>query len=84
MVHPKIPLLHNALPLAAAILLVGIMGLTVLFGYEYDQENDALRNSLNVQTSLAQLFSTVRDAEAANRGFLLTGDEDYLTYIRRR
>lgn len=78
MVHPKIPLLHNALPLAAAILLVGIMGLTVLFGYEYDQENDALRNSLNVQTSLAQLFSTVRDAEAANRGFLLTGDQDYL------
>lgn len=83
MVHPKIPLLHNVLPLAAAILLVGIMGLTVLLGYKYDQESDALRNSLNVQTSLARLFSTVRDAEAANRGFLLTGDETYLDVYQK-
>lgn len=78
MVRTRIPPLHNLLPLISAILLVAIMGLMVLLGYEYEEETSSLRSSLEVQKSLAELFSTIQEAELGNRGFLLTGDEVHL------
>ncbi len=83
MLHPTIPRLHTVLPLIAAVLLAGVIGLTVFLSYEYTEETSSLRNGLEVQKNLAQLLSAVQDAEADSRGFLLTGDNFYLEFYRK-
>lgn len=39
----------------------------------------ALQQSYRVQVQLQNLFSLIQDAEASQRGYVLTGDESYLT-----
>ena len=66
------------LPEIAAVLLAAVIGATVWLGYEYRQEVAAVQRTLEVEKNLSRLLSTVQDAETGTRGFLLTGDEDYL------
>ena len=50
---------------------------------EYRQQSDAVQHTLEVKNSLAQLLSTLQDAETGQRGFLLTGDDAFLQpYVR--
>jgi signal transduction histidine kinase/ActR/RegA family two-component response regulator len=66
------------LPEIAAVLLAAVIGATAWLGFEYRQEVAAVQHTLEVEKNLSRLLSTIQDAETGNRGFLLTGDDEYL------
>ena len=72
------PWIISQLPVVAGALLAIVIGLMAILGLEYRQEVGAVQHTLEVEKRLSQLLSTIQEAEASNRGFLLTGDETYL------
>ena len=65
-------------PEIAGILILLSAVATAMCVVEYRQQSDAVQHTLEVKNSLAQLLSTLQDAETGQRGFLLTGDDAFL------
>ncbi len=72
------PWIINQLPIVAGALLAVVVGLMVFLGLEYRLEVGAVQRTLEVEKRLSRLLSSIQQAEASNRDFLLTGDETYL------
>ena len=65
-------------PDAMGVALALVIGALAWIVIEHQQAVKAVQHSLDVETEIYTLLSTVQDAETGNRGFLLTGDEEYL------
>ena len=66
--------------MAATILLVGAVGLLTEFEFTNTrQARIMVRHTYEVITTVDELRIAVRAAESGQRGYLLTGREDYLT-----
>lgn len=77
------PLL-GAAALAAGFLLLLISSLTSIAVFEKRMaQSESVRQSMAIQTRLADLLSTMQDAETGQRGYLLTGDQSYLAPFER-
>ena len=61
------------------VLLVAIFGAVMYFTAELQRAAADLRRNFAITTSLLELLATVQDAETGQRGFLLTGEDNYLT-----
>ena len=68
--------LSAALGVALVILLVGVASLYAL--YESSKASDAVQHSEEVRSQLERALTTVVNAEAGHRGYLLTHDSTYL------
>src|SRR5262245_26185913 len=66
------------IPEIAGILILLSAIATAMCVSEYRQQSDAVQHALEVKNALAQLLSTLQDAETGQRGFLLTGDDAFL------
>jgi signal transduction histidine kinase len=72
------------LPVIAGFCLLALAGLAAIAGgFTAAQADRSSTHSLEVRQVDARLFSAVQDAETGQRGFLLTGDPDYLTPFTR-
>lgn len=77
------PLL-GAAALVAGFLLLLISALTSITAFERRiTQSNSVRQSMSIQTRLADLLSTMQDAETGQRGYLLTGDPAYLAPFER-
>ena len=63
----------------AAIILVAMVGMFLRDWAEYRRASADADRTREILNSVQRLFSTVQDAETGQRGFLLTGEERYLT-----
>ncbi|HZC17601.1 MAG TPA: CHASE3 domain-containing protein [Caulobacteraceae bacterium] len=71
-------------PVVVAFCLLALAGLAAVAGVFTAQRADQRSaHSLQVRQVNARLFSAVQDAETGQRGFLLTGDPDYLAPFTR-
>ena len=69
----------NILVMAATILLVGVVGLLTWMQFTNGRQAQFLvRHTNEVITAVDELRIAVRSAETSQRGYLLTGREDYL------
>ena len=67
------------LPLAIGfLLLLGVVAALTWFGVQRGMANAAVQRTLEVELRLSQILSLMQDAETGQRGYLLTGDENYL------
>jgi signal transduction histidine kinase/CheY-like chemotaxis protein len=74
----------SAAALAACFLLLLISALTSITAFERRlAQSEGVRESMAIQTRLADLLSMMQDAETGQRGYLLTGDPIYLTPFDR-
>ncbi len=64
--------------LAATSLLLASIGLTYWAGVQALKSTRTLANQQSVIQHVDRLFSTLKDAETGQRGYLLTGEESYL------
>ncbi len=62
----------------AALILLGMAGMFFRNWTEYRRASAKSDHSREVLNSVQRLFSTVQDAETGQRGYLLTGEEQYL------
>lgn len=62
---------------------LGGIGLGVVVWENLSRTFEASVESANFRRSLREVFSALQDAETGERGFLLSGDEDYLTPFQR-
>src|SRR5882724_963287 len=62
----------------AALILLGMVGMFFRNWTEYRRASLRSDHSREILESVQRLFSTVQDAETGQRGFLLTGEEQYL------
>jgi signal transduction histidine kinase len=70
-------------PLAIACgLLIFIAGSSVYLAKSSQARGELVNSALRVETQIWYLLSTVRIAESGQRGYLLTGDPDYLDSYR--
>ena len=69
--------------LAAVILVAGSMIVTYQIGLVVLKAERRMSVQLTILNQLADLESTVKDAETSQRGFLLTGEELYMEPFRR-
>jgi signal transduction histidine kinase len=60
------------------VLLLIACGLAVLASANSRRASDLVNRSMSIRHAIVQLFGEVRDAEMARRGYLLTGDPEYL------
>jgi PAS domain S-box-containing protein len=71
-----------ALMLASSLLLA-IVGLLAWFDFESSREAEArVEHTYRVLNASELLFSTIQDADARQRGYLLTGEQQYLDRYR--
>lgn len=78
------PRLWRNLVVACLIPLL-LAGLTLWFASEYRraaQTNDAVYQSFRRQLAIESVFSAVQDAETGQRGYVITGDPDFLEPYR--
>ncbi|HEY3819415.1 MAG TPA: CHASE3 domain-containing protein [Polyangiaceae bacterium] len=69
----------------AALLLVGTLGLSIFTSRRFAASSDRVDHTMVVQVTVARLYGTLLQAEAGQRGYLLTGRRDYLEpYSRAR
>ena len=61
------------------LLLVPVVAALAWIVIETKQANDLVVHTLEVETEISDLMTSVQAAESGNRGFLLTGDENYLS-----
>ena len=62
----------------AVVLLVAVAAGAAALAVQYGNRAYWVRHTLEVETGLADLVAAVQDAEIAQRGYLLTGDEAQL------
>ncbi len=67
------------LPVNAGLLFVVAVAITIAVGIVYQTQLDLVRRTHEVARETAQFLSTMQDAELGQRGYLLTGDDIYLT-----
>lgn len=60
------------------ILLFIIIGITVWISFKSDDASKWVLHTHDVKNTLSRVLSTLQDAETGQRGFLLTGDNNYL------
>ncbi|HUC21070.1 MAG TPA: CHASE3 domain-containing protein, partial [Candidatus Polarisedimenticolaceae bacterium] len=82
MVRPLLKSVQSK-PLITSLLVVIMLTLVMVVSsgfvvYRYITVNQSLQQSLDYNASLGQLFSEIRNAEANQREYLLTGNEHYL------
>src|SRR6476619_1530364 len=79
--------LTRADPIEKRTLLWSLIGLgmlltiTLIFGWTLQQINESdnwVEHTRNVISHNRQLLADINDAESAERGFIITGDENYL------
>src|SRR5277367_5008844 len=63
----------------AALILVAIVGMFLRDWAQYRRASTDADRTREILNSVQRLFSTVQDAETGQRGFLLTGEERYLS-----
>ena len=69
--------------MAASALFLMIVALLVWFDFENSREAEALvEHTYQVLNSCELLFSTIQDADSRQRGYLLTGEQQYLDRYR--
>ena len=74
-----VPQTAERLSLAAAALVVLVIGLVTYKSLvDRDRRSDQVEITRQVMDGTNALFSTLKDAETARQGFLLTGEESYL------
>lgn len=67
------------------LLLLPVIAALAWITFENKQANDWVIHTLEVETEISDLMTRVQEAESGNRGFLLTGDENYLkSYLTAR
>ncbi len=66
------------LTLLTMLVLAGIVVLTALFAYRSVGASLAAQDTLAASSRVSQLLSTLQDAETGQRGYLLTGRDEYL------
>ncbi len=75
--------LRVAFPLALGIILsVGILAFSEIGSRELQQVVESHSASLEMQTTLYEILGIVTDSETAQRGYLLTGKQEYLEPYR--
>jgi signal transduction histidine kinase/ActR/RegA family two-component response regulator len=76
---PKRILPVRSLPLMLGfLLLIVVVGAAALLVELQQRGDEEVRKNLTVQASLAEVLAVVRGAETGQRGYLLTGDRQYL------
>lgn len=60
------------------VVLVGLLAMTAWVGVAESRAFDSVSHTREVQTQLTLLLSTLQDAETGQRGYLLTGLDEYL------
>jgi signal transduction histidine kinase len=60
------------------LLLLPVVAALAWILLETKQANDLVVHTLQVETEISDLMTSVQAAESGNRGYLLTGDENYL------
>lgn len=65
--------------LITGILLIILIGVNVWLQYEKSNSDARVYRSVEIQKEIKSLLLTLQDAETGQRGFLLTGKEEYLT-----
>jgi len=75
--------LNTALLAIAAVILIAMVGLAYRQWLQYSQARTIGLHTLDVQNSLDNLLSSLVDAETGQRGFLLTGEDQYLEPYNR-
>ncbi len=65
-------------PEAMGLLLLPVVAALAWILLETKQANDLVVHTLEVETEITELMTIVQEAESGNRGYLLTGDENYL------
>jgi signal transduction histidine kinase len=74
----------GAAPLLIGFLILACMICAVLWFVASEQADaQAMRRSLEVESDLVGMLSTLTDAETGQRGYLLTGDDVYLDPYRK-
>ncbi len=74
------PLIRSRLPEIAAVVLLAMVGIMGWLIWEYNRTVELLQRTVDVETSILEVFSNVQDAESGNRGYILTGDELFLQH----
>lgn len=74
------PLIRSRLPEIAAVVLVAMVGILGWLIWEYNRTVELLQHTVDVKTSILEVFSSVQNAESGNRGYILTGDELFLQH----
>ncbi len=75
---PRLPL-RVAFPLALGIILsIGILAFSEIGSRELQQVVESHTASLEMQTTLYEILGFVTDSETSQRGYLLTGKQEYL------
>jgi signal transduction histidine kinase len=75
--------LQSRLPEIAAVLLAVVIAATVWLGSQYQQGVTLVRHTFEVQKTLLELVNLVRDMESSTRGYIISGDPDYLLDYER-
>lgn len=65
-------------PEAMGLLLLPVVIALAWILTEQQQAADRVIHTLEVESEISKLMTTIQEAETGNRGFLLTGDENYL------
>jgi CHASE3 domain sensor protein len=60
------------------VVLGGLLGMTIWVGVAESRAADSVSHTREVQSQLTLLLSTLQDAETGQRGYLLTGLDEYL------
>jgi CHASE3 domain sensor protein len=68
---------------AAFLALIVLLALVAWFNVGQQQGADLVEHTLRVENGLDRILLSVADAETGQRGFLLTGDESYLSPFPR-
>jgi CHASE3 domain sensor protein len=71
--------LQAKLPEVAAIILIAVAGSSIWAAGKRDQHSYLVEHTLEVQNAISSIETALIDAQSGNRGFILTGDEHYLT-----
>jgi signal transduction histidine kinase len=64
--------------LTGFLLLLVACGLAVLASINSQRAYDLVNKSMRIQNAVGELYGEMRDAETGQRGYLLTGDPEYL------
>jgi signal transduction histidine kinase len=66
------------IPLVGFVLLFGVIAATGFLALRQASEQAAIERSLDVQRRLSRILTLLLDAETGERGYVLTGEENYL------
>ena len=74
------PRIRAHLPEISALVLVAMFGTLAWVIWEYQRTVERVQHTVEVETKILSVFATVQEADASARGFLVTGEDNYLKY----